>query len=557
MNSLPNDSDKRMIPKDQIDSPSIEEGNSSGSLNGGNQVLKKGPWTSAEDAILVDYVKKHGEGNWNAVQKHTGLSRCGKSCRLRWANHLRPNLKKGAFTPEEEQLIIELHAKMGNKWARMAAYLPGRTDNEIKNYWNTRIKRRQRAGLPLYPPNICYQVSCENQQSNHSSDYSYNEKQPDEFLQGGNLDIPDIVFDNYTNNGSLSYAPSFPDIAVSSILSHRFGFQNYALPNPPVCCVERPVETEHVVPASNGTVNGGCPRLDNVIFEPSGKMQESFGLSCLYDPDSSSDSLAHHGGAIPGSCASLNDTFSASSLIPGTLKLELPSLQYTETDSNSWLACSSTPFDLVNTYVKSPPTASLQTDCVSPRKSGLLEALLHEAHVLSSAKKEPSEKISISFITPAELADGPKLSINDLKLVEHKDPVSPLGRSAAFVFNDGTPLISGNLLDEFPHPLAPSNLDSILVDAEHVSSPNLGAQDISHCRDSFRPDALLGSAWLENSSQNAIDHSVFNDAISILLGQDMCNEYKPVPAETSSGVMQGFGLDSYPWNNMPSACQMP
>lgn len=83
--------------------------------------LKKGPWTSAEDAILVAYVTKHGEGNWNSVQKHSGLYRCGKSCRLRWANHLRPNLKKGAFTPEEERMIIELHAKLGNKWARMAA----------------------------------------------------------------------------------------------------------------------------------------------------------------------------------------------------------------------------------------------------------------------------------------------------------------------------------------------------------------------------------------------------------------------------------------------------
>ncbi|XP_068334437.1 transcription factor MYB101 [Pyrus communis] len=116
--------------------------------------LKKGPWTGAEDAILVEYVKKHGEGNWNAVQKNSGLARCGKSCRLRWANHLRPNLKKGSLSPEEERLIIELHAKFGNKWARMASQLPGRTDNEIKNYWNTRMKRRQKAGLPVYPHDL-------------------------------------------------------------------------------------------------------------------------------------------------------------------------------------------------------------------------------------------------------------------------------------------------------------------------------------------------------------------------------------------------------------------
>lgn len=83
--------------------------------------LKKGPWTTTEDAILTEYVKKHGEGNWNAVQKNSGLLRCGKSCRLRWANHLRPNLKKGSFSPDEEKIIIELHAKMGNKWARMAS----------------------------------------------------------------------------------------------------------------------------------------------------------------------------------------------------------------------------------------------------------------------------------------------------------------------------------------------------------------------------------------------------------------------------------------------------
>lgn len=86
--------------------------------------MKKGPWTTTEDAILTEYVRKHGEGNWNAVQKNSGLFRCGKSCRLRWANHLRPHLKKGSFSPDEEKIIIELHAKMGNKWARMASQVP-------------------------------------------------------------------------------------------------------------------------------------------------------------------------------------------------------------------------------------------------------------------------------------------------------------------------------------------------------------------------------------------------------------------------------------------------
>lgn len=119
MSNMTSESKDVMMSDDCVDSPSFDEENSS--LEGSNSMLKKGPWTSAEDAILVDYVNKHGEGNWNAVQKHSGLSRCGKSCRLRWANHLRPDLKKGAFTPGEERCIIELHAKMGNKWARMAA----------------------------------------------------------------------------------------------------------------------------------------------------------------------------------------------------------------------------------------------------------------------------------------------------------------------------------------------------------------------------------------------------------------------------------------------------
>ncbi|KAL9234116.1 hypothetical protein vseg_009021 [Gypsophila vaccaria] len=104
--------------------------------------LKKGPWTPEEDEKLVDYIQKHGYGNWRTLPKNAGLQRCGKSCRLRWTNYLRPDIKRGRFTFEEEESIIQLHSILGNKWSAIASRLPGRTDNEIKNYWNTNIRKR-------------------------------------------------------------------------------------------------------------------------------------------------------------------------------------------------------------------------------------------------------------------------------------------------------------------------------------------------------------------------------------------------------------------------------
>ncbi|XP_066388692.1 myb-related protein 306-like [Miscanthus floridulus] len=104
--------------------------------------VKKGPWTPEEDLVLVFYVQEHGPGNWRAAPANTGLLRCSKSCRLRWTNYLRPGIRRGGFSDQEDRLIVHLQTLLGNRWAAIASYLPNRTDNDVKNYWNTHLKKK-------------------------------------------------------------------------------------------------------------------------------------------------------------------------------------------------------------------------------------------------------------------------------------------------------------------------------------------------------------------------------------------------------------------------------
>ncbi|CAN8234780.1 unnamed protein product [Cochlearia groenlandica] len=131
--------------------------------------VKKGPWTPEEDIILVSFIQLHGPGNWRAVPTNTGLLRCSKSCRLRWTNYLRPGIKRGNFTQPEEKMIIHLQALLGNRWAAIASYLPQRTDNDIKNYWNTHLKKKLKMkiqnGITKEEGNTNMSSSCDNNYS--------------------------------------------------------------------------------------------------------------------------------------------------------------------------------------------------------------------------------------------------------------------------------------------------------------------------------------------------------------------------------------------------------
>ncbi|KAJ4767962.1 Myb transcription factor [Rhynchospora pubera] len=104
--------------------------------------IKRGPWTPEEDEVLSEFVRREGEGRWRMLPRRAGLKRCGKSCRLRWMNYLRPSIRHGPISLAEEDLILRLHRLLGNRWSLIAGRIPGRTDNEIKNYWNTHLSKK-------------------------------------------------------------------------------------------------------------------------------------------------------------------------------------------------------------------------------------------------------------------------------------------------------------------------------------------------------------------------------------------------------------------------------
>ncbi|KAL3629366.1 Transcription factor myb60 [Castilleja foliolosa] len=194
--------------------------------------MKKGPWTPEEDIMLVSYVQENGPANWKSVPTTTGLRRCSKSCRLRWTNYLRPGIKRGNFTDQEEKMIIQLQALLGNKWATIASYLPERTDNDIKNYWNThlkkKLKRAQNGSGDELPSNhhgsFSYASSTENiarllKVWANSSPESDEHSKCSSTQDSNTTTFKDSGFTEETNEGKMG-------IDLSEAFESLFGFEN-------------------------------------------------------------------------------------------------------------------------------------------------------------------------------------------------------------------------------------------------------------------------------------------------------------------------------------------
>ncbi|GFS42876.1 myb domain protein 59 [Actinidia rufa] len=165
---------------------------------------RKGPWTEHEDVQLVFYVNLFGDRRWDFIAKVSGLKRTGKSCRLRWVNYLHPGLKRGKMTPHEERLVLELHAKWGNRWSRIARKLPGRTDNEIKNYWRTHMRKKAQERKQAMSPLSSISNNSSSASSNALVDYMpvVETKERSFYDTGGVLAPSSSIFRSYSSSNN-------------------------------------------------------------------------------------------------------------------------------------------------------------------------------------------------------------------------------------------------------------------------------------------------------------------------------------------------------------------
>ncbi|XP_022861921.1 transcription factor MYB61-like [Olea europaea var. sylvestris] len=292
------------------------------------QKLRKGLWSPEEDEKLIKHITKYGHGCWSSVPKLAGLQRCGKSCRLRWINYLRPDLKRGTFSLEEENLIIELHAVLGNRWSQIAAQLPGRTDNEIKNLWNSSIKKKLRQrGID---PNTHKPISEVENEEKASPSSKNNEKASEgiselTLVDSGNSRKINSSLDHYPliQNNSSNLAPTHEFFMNKFVASH----ESSTTDNKPSDLSEY-VSFQQLNYSPNNIGLSMNPNTSNLLFNPNSK---SSGIESEFNSCVTNTVLP----SLPSSFLSFSTRLKSSTSLPPDSPIGLLSTKF-----QNWDGCS-------------------------------------------------------------------------------------------------------------------------------------------------------------------------------------------------------------------------
>ncbi|KAI5433403.1 hypothetical protein KIW84_020615 [Lathyrus oleraceus] len=241
-----------------------------------NIVLKKGTWSKEEDQLLREYVTKYGVGKWDSVRKKTKLVRDGKSCRIRWLNHLNSILKKCSFNEEERRKLIHLYNELGPKWSQMVSQFPGRTDNELKNFINSKKRSLKNSRKHLISENINHvdelnnnvgEIS--NQQNNASQEEEMEFDHQEDTLHGNYL--LDQIYDDKNINNFQQFSTLADDLSTC-FNNHAVPTLDDRFPTLPECSYFQ--DMEDIVPSFSSS---------NLFFDQEDTLHGNYLLDQIYD----------------------------------------------------------------------------------------------------------------------------------------------------------------------------------------------------------------------------------------------------------------------------------